>query len=153
MQYEEGSGRDPFEGTSPYSARTRDAIERWLQAAALAIGLPGWRVIVSAGLPKSDRSIAENFLRDSAEVATIAIGSTFFSYPEPERRETLVHELLHCHLHALTLYARDAVSGELGKRWEALFDMTIAEHEELACDRLARAIAPMLAPSPEDLSG
>lgn len=148
VEIRRGRGPDPFEGESPHSEETLRAIAGWLRRAADLLGLRDWDVRASKKIPAGD-AIAETFIRDSAPEAIVAISPTFFEWSEADRRKTLVHELLHAHIHPITKFARDAVEGELGHTAEAIVEQAINELEEQTCDRLARAIAPLLPESPE----
>jgi hypothetical protein len=145
----EGNGPDPFNGESPFSTEKLAEFADWLRAAANQLGLRDWDVSVSKKLPDSNAT-AQTYLRTDAPEMVVALSKGFFDWTEPYRRQVLVHELLHAHFHGLSKYARDAVEGELGKRWEDLFGMTVSNHEEMSVDRLARAIAPMFPESPAE---
>lgn len=147
--YERGSGVDPFSGDSPAPDSKRADIAAWLRAAADTLGLQSWDIMVSAGAVRGDTSNAETFIRDDAEEAVIAIGSSFFDYPEPKRRAILAHELLHCQLHALSKYARVMVESEFGQTAERFFETGFNSIEEMTTDKLAKAIAVLLPVSPE----
>lgn len=148
-RYLRGAGADPFPGTSPFDGATLERLDAYVAEASTFLLRGEWDVAVSRGVPTGDTAIAETFIRDSAPEAVIAFAGAFFEYPEPYRRKVVVHELLHAALNRITKYARDVVDGELGHTAEAIFEDSIAEHEEQVIDRLARAIAPLMPVSPE----
>lgn len=149
IEYRQANGWDPFEGTSALADVDRRAIGVYLRLVADTLGLRDWEVRVSEGSPDSKTSIAESFMRDSSPESIVAIADKFFDWPERARRKTLIHEVLHAAIHPLSKFARNAVDGELGRRWEVLFEEQIGEHEELLIDRLAAALVELLPPSPE----
>lgn len=146
--YLRGSGPDPFPGTSPHAGEVLDALAAYLRLRADQLGLATWRLAVSRGIPNSSTALAETYFRDSATEAVIAFSPNFFDYAEPERRSTILHEILHCWFHPISRWARDAVEGELGQRWETLFESSLGELEEQAVDALAHALAPLFPESP-----
>ena len=148
LSYLRGSGPDPFPGTSAHPVEVLELLGAYLDQARTILGLANWRIKVSRGTPNGKTASAETYFRDSATEAVVAFGPEFFSFDEPDRRAILAHELLHCWMHQLTSWARDAVEGELGQRWETLFESSIGELEEQVVDGLAHAIAPLLPESP-----
>lgn len=118
----------------------REYLETWCRNVADGLGLRDWRVRVSAYISR-DGSYASSFIRDRSDSTEIAVDRDFVSRPPDEQRATLVHELLHPHLHRLTQLAAELIEHELGKRTEAVIETAIAFHEELVIERLANAIA------------
>jgi hypothetical protein len=143
-----GFGYDPFEGKSPHSGAARLAIEWYLREIRGGLGLCSWEIRVSRGLPAAE-VIAETFIRDSADDATVALSEGFFDWPERQRRRTLIHELLHCSLRPLTVAAYDPVEGTLSPSVRDVWRSALDEAEERTVDRLAAALVSKFPRSPD----
>lgn len=148
LSYARGEGVDPFPGHSKHSVETLGLVEDWLRRAAALLGMPHYRVSVSAGVPNSAKSTAETFARDSSNELVIALSDSFFDWPELHRRGVLLHELLHGWVHPLSIFARDNAGEELGHRANEIFESAIGDLEEKAVDTLGHALAPLFPESP-----
>lgn len=116
-------------------------VEGWLRAAGDLLGLRDWRITATAFVAQNGAH-ASTFIRDRSDAIEVAVSREFPSRRPDEQRETLIHELLHPHFHRVTQLASELIEHELGKRTEAVIDAAVAFQEELAIERLAKAIAP-----------
>lgn len=145
-QSKPNAGPDPFDGETPYPDTILDPIEAYLNHIKYYLGLGDWRINVSRG-KASDSAKAETFIRQNSRQATVAIGNVLV-YPEPERRATFIHELLHCAVYPWGKAARNAVEGELGSTGERMFTTMFADLEEDTVDAIAHGLVAIMPPSP-----
>jgi hypothetical protein len=118
----------------------RDYLAGWVREVADMLALRDWRIFVSPFDAEKD-SHATSWIANRYDEQWIAVGRRFFDESPDERRETLMHELLHPHFYRVTRLGFDLVERELGTRTEAVIETAVEVAEELAIDRLARAIA------------
>lgn len=133
---------DPF-ASQPVvlTEEQRAYLEGWVRRAADAMGLRDWLIRVTAHGTKHE-SYAESFLQDAAEDAWIAVGEEFAKYTPDDQRNSLIHELLHCHFQPVTRMAEKLWDQELGRRTEAILEQAVSLTEERSIQRLATGIAP-----------
>lgn len=136
--------RDPFDDHPiALSNEERDAVQAWVDRAKPMLGLPHWSIKVTRH--KSDKgALATSFVRDHADESFIALPDSLVDVDPSELRQTLTHELLHCHLQPLTRLVEDLIEHELGKRTEAVIETSISHVEERTIERMAAAIACFL---------
>lgn len=136
--------RDPFGSHAVVlDDAERSAIQRWVDENARRLGLPGWRIVVSAhGSEKN--AYASSFIADSSDHAFIALAADWHDATPDELRHSLTHELLHPHFQRVTRLAEKLIENELGQRTEAVIEQAVQEVEEQTIDRLAFAIAALL---------
>lgn len=124
----------------------RAAIARWVRAVQPAMQLGHWTITVEDGWREADgreSSFAGSFIRDYADVASLYIGDLFWTETPAQRRQTLVHELVHLHLYRLRSVHGDILA-TLGQQARQIGRAVTKEAEELAVERLAAVIAPYL---------
>jgi hypothetical protein len=90
--------------------------------------------------PKEDSQAAVSF-RGCSHVARVFLSDDFDDLTRTKQRETIVHELVHLHLHPLLGHLDVQFGGRTD--WPALHDAHVS-HEEFVVDDLARIIAPTL---------
>lgn len=145
-----GEGVDPFATRrSRIPRRKLLELERWLKRAAVMLGLPHYRVSVSANVPNGSEATAETFHRDASSEIVVAFDDRFFDWPELHRRGVLLHELLHGWTHPLSIFARDQAENEFGARAFAIYEAALGDMEEKLVDTMGHALAPLFPPSPD----
>lgn len=120
----------------------------YLRCLADLLGLRDWTVAldVSSDAGPYGATVERVYGR---KIARVAVCPEFAAMPAGEQRQTLVHELVHCHLGGAQDAARvlgGVLSSEAYGAWWPLFDHQI----EFAVDALADAIAPTL-PLPDEV--
>lgn len=113
--------------------RQHARLERYIRRVADGMGLRDWRFMLERDLTSDDvdARIRWPFGQRYAE---ITLGEPYFEASREEQRETVVHELLHCHFAA----AQDAVSRSTHRRSFAHFMQGL----EYGIDATAAALAP-----------
>lgn len=83
----------------------RQALERFVRAGLITLGLPQWRVTISDE-PVNDDSTDEANIdpEDCSHTARLRLGNSFWEAKEPEQRRILTHELLHLIAYRTTDY-------------------------------------------------
>ena len=81
--------------------------------------------------------------RSTRDEAKIILGDSFRELSPSEQRDTIVHELLHCHFATVDEYVSDTVPVLIGKpaytAWESAYDLM----QERAIDNVAVAISAL----------
>lgn len=128
----------------------RLALQAWIDEAKPVMRLNDWYVVAKDTPPEDEDgglsydAFAGSFIRDSSDHASVHLGDSFWDETPEEQRETLAHELLHCHLYRLHRFVEDRLRKA---------DITTARQmEEIAIEQLARIVAPLL-PMPAIPSG
>ncbi|MGE5610473.1 MAG: hypothetical protein ACM359_14580 [Bacillota bacterium] len=91
--------------------------------------------------PANEGSYADICCAEGRKAAAIRVCSEFFDLDENEQRHTIVHELIHAHLHRLHAAVHD-LDGILGDQQFRIFRDRFLESLEYAVDGLADAFAP-----------
>jgi hypothetical protein len=106
------------------------------------IGLKSWQFDLSRD-PAPYGVIARVEVWGDSETCTIWIGPAFWKYGPKMQRETVVHELIHCHTNPLVKYAKAMGRSELGQQASRAFDAALDINHERTVDGIAAAVARM----------
>jgi hypothetical protein len=127
---------------------TRDhflALCTYVRACADVMGLKDWRIQINLEPPEDDGATAAIAPVYGRRYAELRFCEDFNERMPTEQRQTVAHELIHCHLDELdTVLNTDTLTDIMGK---PAFHLLHAHHHtalENATDALAEAIAPML---------
>lgn len=125
------------------SALRRQTAAAYLEVLAKALHLQDWEIVLAAE-PTEDDNCASITCAPGQKRADVRLAADFFTHDLTWQRQTLVHELIHCHLaHARELVSRtgDAL---LSQPASTAFFTGVDLSLEYATDALADAIAPLL---------
>jgi hypothetical protein len=114
----------------------------YLRRLADALKLSDWRVEIDDRPPDSGRATAEVECVYGRRYAVVRLSERFLEQSPGEQRNSLVHELIHCHLNPAAAMALD----EMGDGGAGHFRRML----EYAVDGLADAIAPHMPLPTED---
>jgi hypothetical protein len=114
----------------------------WVQVVANTLGLTEWKITVVAG-ETSDDVIANVVVPFGRHEARITLGPKFYESDATEKRETILHELLHCHFADLDELEHETLPQLLGKPAYTAYDNATNLALEHGIDALACAIAEM----------
>jgi hypothetical protein len=117
------------------------AVTGWLRDAADRLGLRDWVVEVSDD-PCEEGSYATVTCTSGARHATVKLAADFHDEPLPLQRQVLVHELLHCHLDALSSIVTEDLDGQVAPAVLGVVSSSFERQLEFATDAIAVAIAP-----------
>jgi hypothetical protein len=117
------------------------------------LGLTDWGISIEwHELP--DDTFARIDCAHARREATIALGEAYLKSSPESQRETLVHELLHCHFAPGNEYIDSILPATLGAQTYKTFAQAHVLFEERAIDAIAVAIADMgIIPTPPTEEG
>lgn len=128
------------------SVKQHCGIGRYLGAMAFELGLTEWQVELELE-PCEDSCNAQISVTDKALTAVVAVNKSFNELPILEKRQTLIHELLHCHqVRACeTIHGSGApLSTQLGSAAFEQFEYAFDKDQEIMVDNLATVIVRMI---------
>jgi CO/xanthine dehydrogenase Mo-binding subunit len=115
------------------------ALQAYVDEIASLMGLGDWQIIVEPGFAE-DGSHGESSIAYGRQAAVLRFGEETFSQKRDEVRDTVVHELLHCHLERLRVDHR-AATEQLTGQARALARDSFYVSLEQAIDKLAAVFA------------
>lgn len=132
--------QDPRGWTENRRVATSDYVARL----ASALHLSDWHISVNFTVPADAGAYAEIVPHANQRRAEIRFGVAFNSLDAPGVRQTLVHELLHCHLFAPHHLAEEMLMASAGDKKSALGLIALDASIESATDAIAEAFAAVL---------
>jgi hypothetical protein len=123
-------------------SRRTDQVAAYIERAQETLMLLDLTIKVTEEQAPED-TYADISVHDEAPEATIRLAHSFWTLSAEDQRRVLVHELLHCHLAALS-NLKDDLEKTLGLAAFELFAASFERAEERTVDKLARIIAPLL---------
>lgn len=120
--------------------RDRKALGRYIRFVADAMELRDWTFVLSHD-PAPDDCHAHITNTYGRKLAVIQVASDFRSAPPEQQRQTICHELVHCHLESSTNMVLNDLSEHLGKQADWLFWESFKRQIEYGVDALASALA------------
>lgn len=120
-------------------------LECYVRATADLFGLREWSIDVAREAPGDTEAQAECRVTIGRRHATIRFAPMFRACDLKTQRNTVAHELMHCHLaqidHCVEWDLREA--GAMSQQAHAIFFQTFSRLSEYTVDALAAVIAPM----------
>jgi hypothetical protein len=130
--------------TLQWSPARRKYVAEYLADAQIALRLSDWEITLQFGVssdPDGD-TLATMTAYEDQRRATMRFGKDFFDLSSAEMRQTLIHEMLHCHMFAPHHNAERTVTELGGTRAGSAFSVGMTSMIELATDAIADALAP-----------
>lgn len=129
----------------PWTTARKAAISSYVRKIANQLKLSDWDIrLTYSDKPAADSGqFAAAHLCDNQRRCEVELCSDFLDMTREDQRDTVVHELLHCHL-AVTSEAEDAVLGDVPVKLLRLSKAVLRTANELATDSLASAFAPLV---------
>ena len=131
---------------NPWTPIKKKAVEDYILELQKILKLSDWTITMSWDLNSDEYAYATNDPLPDSRHATISISDRFFTLSSKLQTQTLVHELIHCHLQALTDLAENTVESLTNEGGSAIFAIANSQCIEITTDALADAIAPMVPP-------
>jgi hypothetical protein len=128
-----------------FSPVHRDVIESYLTYLQRVLRLQDWTVDVDWSTPAKDAYATITPLGDSKH-ATVRFSEKFMEASVALRQQTLVHEMLHCHVFALEELGSSTVAALASKQAVAVFAVAHTSAVECLVDGLADAFAGLVEP-------
>lgn len=119
----------------------RSAVTDYVARLAELLHLTDWHVSVNFEVPASADSYAEVVPHANQRRAEIRFGAAFNGLDADGIRQTLVHELMHCHLFAPHFLAEDMIVSSAGRKQSRLGLLALDAAIEQATDAIAEAFA------------
>lgn len=124
--------------------RRRRALQAYLEQVRDLMRLQAWDIVVGDQEPDGADSILEVKPQPKRHHASVRVGS-FFSEPQPEQRQTVVHELVHLVQGDLLWYLTEESWGlPLAPDQQRALQDRIHHELEVQADALARLLAPSM---------
>lgn len=127
-----------------WSKNRRDAVEVYIKNLQKYLRLQDWTLVVDWSEPCEDISIATFDPVEDQKYSVIRISEKFLDLGMEMQTQTLVHELIHCHLQPMTDLAEYTVKSIASKSASNVFDIAMSQSCEFATDAIADAIAPLV---------
>lgn len=134
--------------TDEHEQSVLDEAELYIKSLAQAMGLGGWTFKVDEEV-STDGTLAEIECVYGQRHAVVFLAKDWATMSPTDKRDTLVHELLHAHLSGLMYLVNDLLK-VAGKKAAAYGGAAWHLHEEYTVEALAQAWAPMLPEPKED---
>ena len=135
-----GAGFDP-----EITEEQFDGYERALAWLRQEMRLVDWVIELKRELPPENADVlAAVWLADHRGVADVYLGQGFSGYTPKQQLESLVHELVHAHMSAVSWWVRETVSQLSSPSGVTLLHSTAEQHFEWATDNIAKAWAATL---------
>lgn len=131
-----------------WTASRRRLLTDYVGDLADRLHLADWHIAVNFDVPAAEDAYAEIVPHSNQRRAEIRVGSSFDSLDLAGVRQTLVHELLHCHLFAPHHLAEELLMASAGKR-SSLALIALNSAVEQATDAIAEAMAAMIPLPPQ----
>lgn len=122
-------------------AQSRKALVGYIRYLANELGLRDWTFELEYHqLPPIEDASASIDCIFGRKYAVIRFADTFFQADRSDQRNTMVHELIHCHLDGMDAVIRD-MGVQMGSFVHSVFQDNHHRELELATDGLATAIS------------
>ncbi len=126
-----------------WTAPRRKLLTEYVGDLADCLHLADWHITVNFDVPADEDAYAEIVPHSNQRRAEIRVGSSFDILDAAGVRQTLVHELLHCHLFAPHHLAEELLVASAGKK-SSLALIALNAAVEQATDAIAEAMAAMV---------
>lgn len=133
-----------------HDKQTRKWLSPYIREMADRMGLTDWRFEFIFYPPTDDDCFAEITPDDGKQSATIRFNADFPTYDREQQRETVVHELIHCHLDLIQQQIRNDLPKLLGQPSYDAFWPSFVRGLERGVDGLTQAWAPLMPLPPEN---
>lgn len=120
--------------------RQRKRLERYVRHLADELGLRDWTFVIGHRTADADKC-AQIAVADEAKVARILFSADFWDHSPAERRDTVIHELLHCHTTPLTSVFED-LAEVVGRTVAHPTSRVVYRQIEWIINAIAGSIAP-----------
>lgn len=131
--------------TSP-TEMTDDAyrvLVNYIRDIADKVGLKDWQFFLER-VEADQGVIASVEVWGDSTTCTLWFGPPFWKYGPRMQRETVVHELVHCHTHKLVRLVKTTMTNELGNQAAHAMNFSLEQMHEMAVDGIAASWARML---------
>ena len=133
------------------SRKQHNKIARYIQSMAATLGLREWNLKLMDEFTAEDGD--ENALMTiqivpGRHMGQIRLAKDFNSFPYKDKKQAIIHELVHCHQQKLLLWADDTLREVLGTVGYEIFNAAYRDNFEHMVDDLAVVFARVIDDSP-----
>lgn len=121
-----------------------DDLRAYARQLADLLHLKDWTILFDQSPPENDDAIASIDPCEGRKVATVHICSDFWEREADEQRQTITHELIHCHHDSASEIVRVDLVKHLSQQAYDILWGGYKRQMEYCVDGLADAIAPFL---------
>ena len=129
-----------------WTPNRRKAVEDYIVSLQKILRLQDWNITVDWTEACDELALATNDPLEDQKYAVIRVSDKFLPLTSAEQTQTLVHELIHCHLCTVTDLAEYTVKSLTTKAANDIFLIAFSQVSEIATDALADAVAPHIQP-------
>lgn len=119
-------------------------IEKFLETAKTVMRLNDWDIKINWEKNSGKEALASIEEMPYSKHATIMLSQEFLSLDEAARRQTLLHELMHCHVFPLQRLGEEVAEKVLKKDALAVFNAAHCAQVETLVDTLADVLAGLM---------
>jgi len=127
-----------------WTLNRREAVNQYIASLQNILRLNDWTIIVDWSEPCEDISLATNDPYEEQKYALIKVSEKLIEEPSWLQTQTLVHEMIHCHLQTMSDLAEYTVKSLSSKATNEIFLIAYNQVLELATDALADAFYPLV---------
>ncbi len=125
-------------------AQTRMDIEQFLSRTQIVLRLQDWNIVVDWGNRCEKGALATMQDMPDSRHAIMRFSEQFFALPARERHQTILHELMHCHVFPLQRLSEDTVNSLASKQATTLFNIAHSSAVELLVDTMADVLLGLI---------
>lgn len=114
----------------------KQAYQSYVREIADRMGLKDWRITIEDKPPENPNSQASIWMAYGQRLARLYLSEAFLNESPEERRDTIVHELVHLHLAPANDIAGESMPAAVKPAYERMF--------EYAVDALTKCICPAI---------
>lgn len=129
-----------------WTEQRREATLTYLGRAQEALRLRDWTITVDFSRPCDKKALATCTPMGDSQHATVRFSAEFVELTPALRAQTLLHELLHCHLFPLEDFVVETMNVVASAKANVVFEVGHKAHIERTVDRLADSFAGLLPP-------
>lgn len=120
------------------------ALELYVSELKSMLRLADWNIEIDWKRPSEKKTYATIDPIEGQKFAIMRIGENFHNLTSYEQSQTIIHELIHCHLEPLTNFSENVVKQVARGKSRNLAMYTLNLHNEYATDGLADAFVTLL---------
>lgn len=131
--------------TIGWSSQRKQYVENYVKDLQKILRLRDWKISVDwRKFADEDDAYATNTPLGHTKRSVIHLSNMFLGLNSEDQAQTLIHELLHCHLFALDNLASDTVEALGSKSAGKVFEVALEAAVECTTDTLADVLLPFV---------
>jgi len=127
-----------------WTLKRRKEVQLYVENLMIIMRLKDWKLLIDWEDLDDDDFYATMQSQPDQMRSTLSIKNRFLELSREEQTQTLVHELVHCHLFALHYMAERAMEESVGSKAFKIFEVALDCEVEKATDILADIIVPFV---------